>query len=411
MVSSTIRSGYLIRVAFPLIGGRQWMGGYNYILNLLRILGERAADRIAPFLFIGTALIDDLLGPLLELPHLVVVRHADFDQESKSRRLARAVLTGRDNVALDHFRKAGIQVVFEHAQFYGWRFPLPAVAWTPDFTHRHSKHLLGVAEYWKRELGFRAQILSKRRIMVSSEDARRDCESFYPASRGFTDVVRFAVQPRLFDSRAARAIADSYGLPNQFFFVPNQFWRHKNHECVIRALHILRERGKSVVIAVTGKQADLHNPDHFPRLMEMVETWHLEDEFRLLGLVPSEHLFALMHCCSALINPSFFEGWSTTVEEAKSIGVPMLLSSLEVHKEQAEGRATFFHPHSPEELATALSGFRPLSNDERQDAFHKAAIDAERRVGRFADEFCTLVERAANKLTIGVNQESHVNKP
>ncbi len=43
-----------------------------------------------------------------------------------------------------------------------------------------------------------------------------------------------------------------------------------------------------------------------------------------------------MLCSTALINPSQFEGWSTTVEEAKSLGVKMLLSDLEVHKEQAK---------------------------------------------------------------------------
>lgn len=33
------------------------------------------------------------------------------------------------------------------------------------------------------------------------------------------------------------------------------------------------------------------------------------------------------------VNPSFYEGWSTTVEEAKSIGVPLLLSDIPVHRE------------------------------------------------------------------------------
>jgi glycosyltransferase involved in cell wall biosynthesis len=46
-----------------------------------------------------------------------------------------------------------------------------------------------------------------------------------------------------------------------------------------------------------------------------------------------------MRASTALINPSLFEGWSTTVEEAKSTGTPMILSDLGVHREQAEGMA------------------------------------------------------------------------
>jgi glycosyltransferase involved in cell wall biosynthesis len=42
------------------------------------------------------------------------------------------------------------------------------------------------------------------------------------------------------------------------------------------------------------------------------------------------------------------------VEEAKALGTPLLLSSLDVHREQAGDRATFFDPRSPRELADAL---------------------------------------------------------
>jgi glycosyltransferase involved in cell wall biosynthesis len=344
------------------------MGGYNYLLNLLRILGERAMDRVAPVLFIGADLPNNLVEPLTRLPQLAVVQHADFNETSKARRLATAFITGRDTVALRHFRESGIQVVFEPAQFYGWRLPLPVIAWTPDFQHRRLKHLFDRTTYWKRELGFQAQILSKRRIMVSSEDAKRDCESFYPASRGSTHVVRFAVQPQPIDDRNARAIADGYGLPGRFFFLPNQFWQHKNHECVIRALNILKNRGESVVVAVTGKQENRFDPELFPRLMKMVEEWRLQAEFRPLGVIPFEHVLALMQASAALINPSLCEGWSTTVEEAKSHGVPMLLSSIEVHREQAEQRAAFFDPLSPDELAATVRNFSPLSQRERKTA-------------------------------------------
>jgi glycosyltransferase involved in cell wall biosynthesis len=373
------------------------MGGFNYLVNLLRILGERTPDRIAPVLFVGTDLPNDLLGPLTQLPHVTMVRHRDFNEANKARRLASSLLNGRDDVALKHFTKSGIQVAFEPAQFHGWRFPLPTIAWTPDFQHRELAHLFETSAFWRRELGFRAQVMSKRQIMVSSEDARRACESFYPGSRGYTHVVRFAVQTRPIDDQFARAIAERYGLPSKFFYLPNQFWRHKNHECVIRALRILKDRGESVVIAATGKQDSRVDPKLFPRLMGMVGKWHLKSEFRPLGLIPLQHVFALMQASVALINPSLFEGWSTTVEEAKAIGVPMLLSSIEVHKEQAGKLAVYFDPHSPEDLATALRDFKPLNEQERRNAHHQAVADTEQRVQQFADEFCTVVERASRQ--------------
>ena len=58
-------------------------------------------------------------------------------------------------------------------------------------------------------------------------------------------------------------------------------------------------------------------------------------------------------CASvALLNPSHFEGWSTTVEEARALGVPMLLSDLDVHLEQAQGIARFSIATAPSRWPT-----------------------------------------------------------
>ncbi len=65
-------------------------------------------------------------------------------------------------------------------------------------------------------------------------------------------------------------------------------------------------------------------------------------------------LLHLIAGATALVNPSLFEGWSTTVEEAKALGTPMLLSDLAVHREQAGGRAQFFDPQNPQKLADLM---------------------------------------------------------
>lgn len=387
----------MTRIAFTLIGGRTWTGGYNYLLNLVQVLSEHAADRVQPVLFFGADVDDADVAPFKSIPGVLVLRDAVFDETSKGRRLQQALLTGCDQAAGKAFLAHGVDVVFESAQFYGWRFPLPAVAWLPDFQHRHLKHLFDFKAYWKREIGFRAQILSGRHVMLSSEDARQDCERFYPATRGRTHVVRFAVpaMPEM-DAVAARLIADGYGLPATFFFLPNQFWKHKNHECVIRALQLLRTRGSEVVVAVSGKQADPRDAGHFPRLEHLIHSGQLEQNFRLLGLIPHVHIPALMRTCAALINPSTFEGWSTTVEEAKAMGTPMILSSLRVHREQSED-AVFFNSDSPEELTDLLDDFSPASPQQRVAMSAVAALRASASTKMFARDFAELIDRVKGR--------------
>ena len=70
-------------------------------------------------------------------------------------------------------------------------------------------------------------------------------------------------------------------------------------------------------------------------------------------MVPREDLYQLIRQSLAVLQPSLFEGWSTTVEEAKSIGKQIILSDLPVHREQVESGARFFDANDPNSLAEA----------------------------------------------------------
>jgi glycosyltransferase involved in cell wall biosynthesis len=363
----------------------------------VRALSDHASGRVQPVLFFGTDIDEKDVAPFELLEGVVVKRSPVFDETRKGERLRQALLSGCDHAAAEIFTAEGVDVVFEPAQFYGWRFPLPALAWIPDFQHRYLKNLFDFKAYWKREIGFRAQVLSGRHVMLSSDDARQDCERFFPSTQGRTHVVRFAVPSASgIDAVSARAVADGYGLPDTFFFLPNQFWKHKNHECVIQALQSLKAKKCEVVVAASGKQADPRDPEHFPKLQRLIEHCGLTENFRLLGLIPQEHIPALMRSCAALINPSTFEGWSTTVEEGKSMGTPMILSSLRVHHEQC-GDALFFDLPGIEALADLMASFVPFDSIDRDIMFQRAAKDALGRTRKFAGDFSSLIERLAER--------------
>jgi glycosyltransferase involved in cell wall biosynthesis len=145
-----------------------------------------------------------------------------------------------------------------------------------------------------------------------------------------------------------------YGLPPKYFYLPNQFWRHKNHQVVVDALTILKKRRFDVVVASSGAREDPRDPGYFDDLMKRIEGGGVGANFRYLGELPRDHVYALLRTSVALINPSRFEGWSTTVEEAKSFGVPMILSDIDVHREQTGGTARYFGVDDPGLLADHL---------------------------------------------------------
>ncbi len=385
-----------MRVAFTLIGGGKGTGGYNYLLNLLRVLCTHEAARIQPVLFLGTDVATDEAAGFEATAGLEIIRSAVVNRTRRSATLAKSLLLGVDGDLQTLFRGQHIDVVFESAQFFGWRLGLPVVAWIPDFQHRHLRHMFTSGGYWRRELGFQAEIAAGRTIMLSSEDARRDCERFYPRTVARTRAVRFAVPPGQPPSLAqARAVADGYGLPAHFLFMPNQFSMHKNHFLVLDALALLRSRGVEAMVVSSGKQMDERHADYFPKFKARLDALGLHSQLRLLGLIPYADLAALMRASAGLLNPSLFEGWSTPVEEARALGVPLLLSDLDVNREQAGDQARYFKRHSAAELADAIAATPALDDAQREQALDAALQAAHARVRQFAADFVQLMTDSA----------------
>ena len=71
-------------------------------------------------------------------------------------------------------------------------------------------------------------------------------------------------------------------------------------------------------------------------LNALIDSYDLRDDIRFLGFIPREEQLMIMKGARAIIQPSFFEGWSTVVEDAKAVNSFIVLSNLEVHKEQIQ---------------------------------------------------------------------------
>ena len=389
----------MIRVAFPVIGGWGSTGGYNYLLNLVRVCQTYAPGRFVPVIFFGADSVESDRRPFQDIAGVEVVVDRAFGAAGRSRRIVEALILGQDGAARRAFREQGVDVVFEAAQFYGWCLGLPTIAWIPDFQHHRLPHLFSPAARLRRAIGFNAQIMAGRRIMLSSQDACADCVKAHPTAQGQTTIVRFAT-PRTEPVNLVEALAcaDGYGLPETFFFLPNQFWIHKNHQLVIDALAVLVGRGKRFTVVASGGQNDPRDPGHFARLMARARDLGVDDLFKPLGLIPYPDIALLMRASTALINPSRFEGWSTTVEEAKATGTPLLLSDLPVHREQTENDVViYFDPDRPESLACAIEKVTAEPPGNRDDAATLAARRSGLAAEAFALEFCALIEAAAGR--------------
>ena len=91
----------------------------------------------------------------------------------------------------------------------------------------------------------------------------------------------------------------------------------------------------------------------------------------------------LLKNAKAVIQPSCFEGWSTVIEDAKSLQVPVLASNIAVHIEQLEEKGFYFDPNDAVDLAVLLEKFS-------KDKFLGPYEDYQARVKKFAANFVSV---------------------
>lgn len=331
--------------------GPDWQGGINYFRALFQALHADEIRAVQPVVFLGSQADTARYG----FPDSVQIRHTRvLDRMSLPWLLNKmsSVVLGRPLLTSCLLHRDGIKVLSHSAPttVRGVR----NAAWIPDFQHLHLPRFFQEDELRKRDALFRATIAHSDRVIVSSESARRDLLAFSPEHGDKARVLRFAAIPPNVDPNRRLDVAQAYGISGRFFYLPNQTWAHKNHVTAIEALARLQDM-PDVSIVCSGSLNDHRNPRHLEMLRATIDRHGLADRFRMLGMVPYSHIAELMLQAIAVINPSLFEGWSTTVEEAKALGVPLILSDIPVHHEQCEGLAArFFAPLDVDALAQAM---------------------------------------------------------
>jgi glycosyltransferase involved in cell wall biosynthesis len=257
-------------------------------------------------------------------------------------------------VLITQLRNNHVDVIFTNDE-YGPFFPVPLLAWIPDFQHIHIPDLFSSSKIQTRNRHNDRISRFASRVILSSQDAYHDLKRVLPKAVDKARVLSFVAQipAGVYDVDSAK-VCELYHLPNKFFYLPNQFWKHKNHTVVIEALTLLKERCPEMVVVCTGNPSEFRGHRYYQQLVATIHESNLDHRMILLGLVPHEHIFQLMRRSLAVLQPSLFEGWSTTVEEAKSLGKGLIISDIPVHKEQDPPGSIFFDPHNPQMLANIL---------------------------------------------------------
>lgn len=377
-----------LRIAFGNICTNQWIAGCHYLKNLFLALRNTTAPPIIILYGPSADQSHELLGGLID-EHL----NSPVEHQRMLRRLFRlerflGLPLGLSRLTANDLRRQRVQAVFTPYDEGPW-FNLPLAAWLTDFQHRHLPEMFSAAELKLRDNSYKRTARRADRVIVSSRSVLADYERFVPDQAAKGRVVNFTAHPPAgVYATDPGWVCGEYHLPERFLFLPNQFWKHKNHRVVVEALGLLKARQIRLTVACSGNTRDPRNPEYLGELQARLDQLGIRDQFVMLGMIQHDHIYQLIRQSLAVLQPSLFEGWSTSVEETKSVGKRLVISDLPVHHEQAPPAALYFDPHDPEALAERLEAVAAEAQPGPDLSLERAATDdLPRRSKAFGDTF------------------------
>jgi glycosyltransferase involved in cell wall biosynthesis len=349
-----------LRIGFSLDAQRLWMGGLSYYENLLSsvaLVRKPDEHRLIAVVSGDTNRFGNLLrhfDEIYQLPDTRVIEKAkDTIAQILTSRKATAWLTPEATFSC-HLRKHRVDVAFLTKDPLA-NFRVPKVCWFPDFQYLYYPEMFTPDDY--KAYSRAATNIAKYadRIILNSNAVREDFLRVAPNHADKLLVLPFVawIEDELYADNA-KLVSQKYHLPEKFFYLPNQFWKHKNHKVVLDALVLAKSVVPDLVIVSSGILDDYRDRQYPSEFVASISSHGVRGCFILLGLIPRRHVYGLMRRSLAVLQPSLFEGWSSSIEEAKSLGKRIIASDIQVHREQNAPDANYFDPHNPQQLADLL---------------------------------------------------------
>jgi glycosyltransferase involved in cell wall biosynthesis len=366
-----------------------WIAGVYYVCNIIKALNYLPDNQkpVIRILFYKTSLlttVESINYPDIEylcIPDKPIIKRA-------INKLARILL--KKYSLLKYKLPNHLENLFLADVSYDLSKVKQSVVWIPDFQEKYLPHFFSKTRIYERLLHQNNVVQSKYDVIFSSNNAKNDFNRFYPQNTNKKHVLKFAsiVDIGKLLTYDEAILRNKYSMNKPYFIVSNQFWVHKNHITVLKALKIVKDKNPEILIVFTGKEYDYRNPEYTDNLKTFVIENNLNDNVRFLGFIDRMEQLVLMKHSVAVIQPSLFEGWSTVVEDCKTIGKHIILSNLPVHLEQINENVTFFDPLDEKGLAEILLSDIKETNYTQEELTKKL----EQRIITFANDFLSIFE-------------------
>ena len=128
-------------------------------------------------------------------------------------------------------------------------------------------------------------------------------------------------------------IKKKYNIKDDFFFISNKFWKHKNHIVAFKAFEKLIKYKPNFCLVCTGETYDSRFPDHFKNLSKKFRKLINKGYIKILNVIPKNDQINLIRCSLGLIQPTLYEGGPGGFSGGNISEIPRVKTSMKVPDE------------------------------------------------------------------------------
>lgn len=218
-----------------------------------------------------------------------------------------------------------------------------------DLMHRYEpKFPEVVADYETREIYMKCLAKYSACVLVDSNLGKRQFKESYMKSnqkKPYIFSLPFVAREYMVHDGGERV-----GVPEKFIFYPAQFWKHKNHINLIKAIEILSETIEDIHLVLVGSEKNYGGA-----IRGYISKHSLDNHITILGFINDESLVYLYKHATAMVMPSYFGPTNIPPLEAMALGCPVAVSNKYAMPEQVGDAGLTFDPDSPQQIANCIS--------------------------------------------------------
>ncbi|HRE31756.1 MAG TPA: glycosyltransferase family 1 protein [Candidatus Berkiella sp.] len=243
--------------------------------------------------------------------------------------------------------------IFPSQDAYAYLMPIPSLAAVHDLMHRYETRFPEVGakkEYARREYHYQNTCKWTKGILVDSNLGKEQAIESYQIKANACYVLPYIANRYIAQIQPSTDFNQKYVLPEKYLFYPAQFWQHKNHENLLKALAICRRAIPNIQLVLVGSPKN-----YYQQIIDLIKELKLETNVHILGLIDEQDIPEFYRRARALIMPTFFGPTNIPPLEAFALDCPVAISDIYGMRNQLGDAALYFNPLDVKQIAEKIN--------------------------------------------------------